>query len=81
MSCTNVQHSWNSAWTVLDKQNVYSVYDQVCQDKGTAMQDMVYNVRSIVNHRKQVAAPVLVCKQIAGAEPRNDGSLNSCFVA
>ena len=56
MSCKNVQTRWNSAWTVLHKPKVYTVYDQVCQDKGKAMQGIVYDVTSILKHRTQVAA-------------------------
>ena len=65
MCCKNVQQSWNSAWTVLDKPNVYTVYHQMFQDKGTAMKTIVYGVRSVVKHRKQVAALGFVCTQIA----------------
>ena len=65
MPCKNVQTSWNSARTVLDKPYVKTVYNQVCQDKGTAMQDIVYQATSIVTHRKHIAAMGFGCTQIA----------------
>ena len=82
MSCKNVQQSWNSAGTVLDKPNVYTVYNQVCQDKGIATQDVVYDVTSIVKHRKQVAALGLVCTQMAqcGATERLVSELLLCWM-
>ena len=67
MCCKNVQQSWNSAWTVLDKPNVYTVYHEMCQDKGSAMQAIVYDVTSVVEHRTQVAAMGCPCTRSDGA--------------